>query len=230
MISQQNRSDMNSTPAGPSGLPINGHENATDKEKATGPENVVKDRTRRYKITFGITVILTNIKLNRTGMNGMPSGLASIRQEMGLLNPEYTDYGDTWVAFTKAWGVAETLLHKSGKPNLTANELKQSGIPLDLQKWALAKLNKEEAGIPTTKDYDMGPMNEYILSISTGTRSIDGDTLLNKQWCRSGPTGIRLLVVGMYWWRLLAGHSALWEERIKDVQALFSIVSGAKSL
>lgn len=160
----------------------------------------------------------------------MPVGLNSIREEMGLLNPEYTQYGDTWMAFAKSWSSTETLLQKSGNSDLTIDELKQSKIPADLRMWAIAKLKKEDALIPEAKDYDMLPMSQYIAQISAGVQEEDGDELLKKQWCRSGPTGIRLMVVGMYWWRRLLGHSALWEERIKDIQALFTIISGAKSL
>ena len=163
------------------------------------------------------------------GLHGVPATLAGVRGECGLLSPEWDGYGSEWQEFTWKWLAAEAILVKSGKGTMTQKDIQSSGLPQPLQQWALSHITK--------KSFDPVILNEQFGELmSKWWRGIarsglqEGDDVLKHLWCRTGHTGIIMLVLGMKWWAEHSGGGKKWQTVLKEMTAMFQAVSNAPSL
>ena len=162
-------------------------------------------------------------------LHGVPAALAGVRAECGLLSPEWDAYGSEWQEFTQKWLAAEAILVKSGKGTMTRKDIESSGLPQPLQQWALSHITKKPFDRVILTEQFGDQMNKWWHGIA-GSGLQEGDHVLKNLWCRTGHTGIIMLVLGMNWWAQHSGGGNKWQTVLKEMTTMFQAVINAPSL
>jgi hypothetical protein len=160
------------------------------------------------------------------GLPGVPSTLSNLRDECGLLSPVWDSYGAEWQDFTRKWLLAEGILAKAGKGPMTTKDVKSTGLPKDLQKWAVAMITKTPFDSTTLTDAFGEEMKKWWNKICP-TVVAGAEAILLHSWCRIGCTGIIMLVLGMHWWAAKSGRGKAWSKVLKEMTAMFDVLANA---
>jgi hypothetical protein len=154
---------------------------------------------------------------------------SAIRDDLGLLHPDWEWLGPDFQAFARKWLAAESTLAKSGGSVISPTELEDTDLPPILKLWGVAQINKasfdsdmvtEEFGREMLSWWDALEMNG----------NDEADHILSFPWCRNGKAGIVLLVQGMRWWADKSGGGQEWVRVLKEMTTMLELIAAAPSL
>ena len=145
-------------------------------------------------LLLGYSTINTLISLR--GLSGVPAPLQYLREEVGLAGPDWESLGAEWKALAALWLHAEVLLSKSGRNDLSFDQIRQCSIPEPWKDWMSAKLMSIDANRPAEIFGTI--FTEYLNKLPSSTMAIGG-TVMTEIWCRPGKTGIIGLLLCLYW-------------------------------
>jgi hypothetical protein len=112
---------------------------------------------------------------------------------------------------------------------MTQKDIQSSGLPQPLQQWALSHITKKSFD-PVILNEQFGELMSKWWHGIAGSGLQEGDDVLKHLWCRTGHTGIIMLVLGMKWWAEHSGGGKKWQTVLKEMTAMFQAVSNAPSL
>ena len=75
----------------------------------------------------------------------MPPSVHYLREEVGLAGLGWEMMGAKWRALRSLWLRAEQALSKSGRTDLSVDEVRKSNIPEEWKDWMNAKITKIDA-------------------------------------------------------------------------------------
>lgn len=164
--------------------------------------------------------MLTHIS-SMAGLSGVPTDLVPLREGLGLAGEQWDALGPRWHSLASTWLRAETALHRSGKPDLTYKEIKDSSLPDDWKDWMYNKLMRVDNRGPS----DSWPQcfTEYLQTLSIAPDA-SNHTFFDEPWVRSGRTGIIGLVNGLNWQALHFAAGPDWESNVAHVESLFHAI------
>jgi len=153
--------------------------------------------------------------------------LQYLREEVGLAGTQWESLGADWHALGALWLRAETALCKSGRVDLTYQEISSSSIPDEWKDWMYAKLMRTDANRPA--DTFGQVFTEYLNGLPETTRT-NGGTIMSEVWCRPGRTGILGLLLCLYWQAEYSGAGNDWKVNLKVVEDIFNAILGQPDL
>jgi len=147
--------------------------------------------------------------------------LQYLHEEVGLAGKAWDSLGADWQALAALWLRTETALSKSGRTDLTFNEIRTSSIPDDWKEWMNAKLMKTDAKRPTESFGQV--LTDYLKGLPLSVLKIGG-TVMTQLWCRPGKTGILGLILCLYWQAEYSGAGHDWNVNMKCVEHIFNVI------
>ncbi|KIM72740.1 hypothetical protein PILCRDRAFT_15871 [Piloderma croceum F 1598] len=161
------------------------------------------------------------------GLSGVPPSLQYLREEVGLAGPDWESLGAEWKTLAALWLRAEMVLSKSGRTNLSFDEIHVSSIPDPWKDWMSAKVMNIDArrlsvafGLVFT---------DYLNKLPSSTMAIQG-TVMTEIWCRPGKTGIIGLLLCLYWQAEFSGAGHDWKANLMRVGYIFNAILGQPEL
>jgi len=176
-------------------------------------------------LLLGYSTINTLISLR--GLSGVPAPLQYLREEVGLAGPDWESLGAEWKALAALWLRAEVLLSKSGRNDLSFDQIRQCSIPEPWKDWMSAKLMNIDANRPAEIFGTI--FTEYLNKLPSSTMAIGG-TVMTEIWCRPGKTGIIGLLLCLYWQAECSGAGNDWKMNITRVGYIFNAILGQPEL
>ena len=156
-----------------------------------------------------------------SGLGGVPASLQHLREEVGLSGAAWESFGIAWQALGVLWVQAETALSRSGRTDLSFNEIRKASIPEEWKEWMNAKLMNIDAKRPA--DSFGKVFTDYLKSLpSTALKA--GGTVEAEVWCRPGKTGVLGLLLCLYWQAEYAGIGNDWKGNLKLVEDILNAV------
>jgi len=113
------------------------------------------------------------------------------------------------------------LLSKSGRTELSFDEIRKSSIPEDWKEWMYSKLMKTDAKRPAESFGHV--ITNYLNGLPPTTLTIGG-MVMTEIWCRPGKTGILGLILCLYWQAEHSGAGNDWIENMKRVEGIFNAI------
>ena len=155
------------------------------------------------------------------GLGGVPSSLQYLREEVGLSGAAWESLGVEWRALGALWVQAETALSRSGRTDLSFNEVREAPIPDEWKEWMNAKLMNIEAKRPAEP---FGKVFTHYLKSLPSTTLKAGGTVGMQMWCRPGKTGVLGLLLCLYWQAEYSGVGNDWMANVKVVEHIFNAI------
>lgn len=94
-------------------------------------------------------------------------------------------------------------------------------VPPDIIAWMLSKTHSQDLPPP---DGTFGDTWTAFLSRLTISEWENTSDVIKEMWCRPGPTGVVLFLLGTYWQSEYSGTGKSWYTNVKRVQSLFNII------
>jgi hypothetical protein len=135
--------------------------------------------------------------------------------------------GAKWQALGSLWLRAEQALFKSGRTDLSFDEIRQSDIPQEWKDWVYAKIMKIDAKRPS--ELFGTAFTNYLSRLPSHAVDI-GSTVMSNIWCRPGKTGILGLLVCLYWQAEYSGAGNAWELNRQRVEGIFNAILAVPEL
>lgn len=110
---------------------------------------------------------------------------------------------------------------KSGRVDLTFNEIRKSSIPDEWKEWINAKLMKVDAKRPA-ESFGQS-LTDYLSGLPSTALDIGG-TVMTQIWCRPGKTGIFGLILCLYWQAEYSGAGVEWKANMERVERIFNAI------
>jgi hypothetical protein len=151
----------------------------------------------------------------------MPSALLYLREEVGLSGAPWESFGAKWQALASLWLRAEATLVKSGRSDLSYNEIDQSSIPEEWKDWMSAKLLRTDAKRPP--DSFGQRFTDYLQGVPSSSQD-NRDNVMSEMWTRPGKTGIIGLLLCLYWQAEYSGGGKDWELNMDRVKCIFNAI------
>ena len=157
----------------------------------------------------------------------MPPSVHYLREEDGLAGLDWETMGAKWRALGSLWLRAEQALSKSGRTDLSFDEVRKSNIPEDWKDWMNAKIMRIDARRPAESFGKT--FTDYIKQLPPDTAQVGG-TVMDNIWCRPGKTGILGLLLCIYWQAEHSGAGNDWELNIQYVEGIFNAILAVPEL
>jgi hypothetical protein len=154
---------------------------------------------------------------------------SGIREDLGLLHPDWEWLGPDFQAFARKWLAAENTLAKSGGSVISPMELEDTDLPPVLKLWGVAQINKESFD----SDIVTGQFGQEMLSWWDALEMNGNEGahhILSFPWCRNGKAGIVMLVLAMRWWVVKSGGGQEWVRVLKEMTTMLELIAAAPSL
>jgi hypothetical protein len=135
-------------------------------------------------------------------LGGVPSSLQFLHEEVGLSGAAWESLGVEWRALGAQWVQAETALSRSGRTDLSFNEVCKAPIPNEWKEWMNAKLMNID--VKRLAESFRKVFTDYLKSLPSTTLKAGG-TVGMPMWCRPGKTGVPGLLLCLYWQAEYAG-------------------------
>ena len=158
---------------------------------------------------------------SQQGLSGVPPSVHYLREEVGLAGLAWETMGAKWRALGSLWLRAEQALSKSGRTDLSFNEVRKSNIPEEWKEWMNAKILRIDAKGPSESFGKT--FTDYLRQLPPGTAEVGG-TVMENIWCRSGKTGILGLLLCIYWQAEYSGAGTDWESNVEYVENIFNAI------
>jgi hypothetical protein len=129
--------------------------------------------------------------------------------------------GAEWQALASLWLHAEKALAKSGRADLSFEEVQQSDIPEEWKEWMYAKTMKIDAKRPSESFGKT--FTNYLRGLPSGAME-GGGTVMANIWCRPGKTGILGLLLCLYWQGEYSGAGNDWKANIRCIEGIFHAI------
>lgn len=146
---------------------------------------------------------------------------SGLKEELGLVDPVWSAQPSEWRSLCTLWLRVESALGKTGRPDLTIQEIGDLIVPPDIIAWMLGNKLAEDHPLP---DGGFGAIWTTFLSglpTSEWGKSID---IIKEMWCRPGPTGIVFFLLGTYWQAEYSGTGKGWYTNVKRIEHIFNII------
>lgn len=167
------------------------------------------------------TELYPHIKYSIQGLGSVPAPLAHLKQELGLTDPVWTAYGDKWRSIGALWLRAEITLSKTGRLDLSIEEINSLNMPEVIKNWILSTRSSQDGQPP---DSTFGKIwSDYILALPFAEWKND-NMILQEPWCRPGRTGIIVFLLGLHWQAEYSGGGRDWERNINRVGEIFELI------
>jgi hypothetical protein len=151
----------------------------------------------------------------------VPTALQHLREEVRLAGVDWESLGDNWQTLAALWLHAETSLSKSGRTDLSFDQIRLSSIPDAWKDWMCAKVMKSNATRPAEEFGQV--FTKYLNKLPLSTVAIKG-TVMMEVWCRPGKTGIIRLLLCLYWQAEYSGAGHDWKANYKCVEYIFNAI------
>jgi len=151
----------------------------------------------------------------------MPPSLQHLREEVGLSGESWEALGTAWHNLALLWLRAEATLGKSGRTDLSFNEIRMSSIPEEWKDWMSSKLLRTDSTRPSASFGKT--FTNYLQGLPASAFKIGGTTM-SEVWSRPGKTGILGLILCLYWQAEYSGAGKDWEKNIKRVESIFNAI------
>jgi len=138
-----------------------------------------------------------------------------------LAGPAWETMGAEWQALASLWLRAEKALFKSGRTDLSFDEVRKSSIPEEWKDWIYAKIMKTDAKRPSESFGKV--FTNYLGGLPSGAVAIGG-AVMDNIWCRPGKTGILGLILCLYWQGEYSGAGNEWNANIQCVKGIFDAI------
>lgn len=125
------------------------------------------------------------------------------------------------------WRRADALLAKTGRGDLLIKEIRASTLPITLKDWLYSKIMHTDASAP---EESFGKEYTYYLERLPWNTMTKGDAVLAEVWCRSGKTGIIVLLLGLHWQAVYSGAGKKWNDNLSRVEKIFHAILDAPTL
>ena len=169
------------------------------------------------------------ILYDSVGLTGIPAALSAIREDLGLLHPEWDSLGESWHEFARKWLAAEITLAKAGRNMMGIDELQSSDVPTALKAWGEAQITKAEFDANILTEQFGDEMRKWWDGLGI-KQDREVDRLLAFTWCRNGKVGIAMLVLGMRWWADKSGAGKEWTRVLGEIATMWELIAAAPSL
>lgn len=157
----------------------------------------------------------------------IPRFLHSTAELYGLSPEFYVNAGPSFQDLVVAWAQVETFVkERASKGPQRLDELALTRLPPAVIAFGEAVLEGESLN-------EHLPPRDLPQAMSAWIDDIvgeEGDTLLAAPWCRAGNAGLSLLVLGIKWWKDLAGETKEWLEGCRRLRLAFNEIQKARSL
>jgi hypothetical protein len=157
----------------------------------------------------------------------VPPSVHYLREEVGLAGLGWETMGAKWRALGSLWLRAEQALSKSGRTDLSVDEVRKSNIPEEWKDWMNAKITKIDARRPSESFGKT--FTDYLKQLPSDTAQVGG-TVMDHIWCRPGKTGILGLLLCIYWQAEHSGAGNDWESNIQYVEGIFNAILAVPEL
>jgi len=158
---------------------------------------------------------------SQQGLSGVPPSVHYLREEVGLVGRAWESMGAQWQALGSLWLRAEQALSKSGRTDLSMDEVRKSDIPAEWKDWMSAKIKRTDASRPSESFRNI--FTNYLSGLSPGSVKAGGTVMANI-WCRSGKTGILGLLLCLYWQAEYSGAGKDWKSNVQCVEGILNAI------
>jgi hypothetical protein len=129
--------------------------------------------------------------------------------------------GPEWQALAALWLRTEACASKSGRTDLTIDEIQASSIPKEWKEWMTAKIMKTNANAPSPL---FGrALTGYLTKLPPSVFKAGG-TVMTQEWCRPGKTGTIGLLLCLHWQAERSGTGSAWKANVKRVERIFNAI------
>ena len=198
---------------------------ADSNDEVQVPNNLKKSRYVSNVIHIAPTIHCVIHSIH--GLASVPAAYSAIKQELGLVNPVWSSHPAEWKRLCTLWLCVEGSLGKTGRPDLTNQEINNLAVPPDIVNWMLRKKLSQEHPQPDGGFDKVWTTFLSRLAISDREKTSD---ILQEMWCRPGHTGIVFLLLGMHWQAEYFGTGKDWHRNVKCVEHIFNIIISHPSL
>ena len=158
---------------------------------------------------------------SQQGLSGVPPSVHYLREEVGLVGRAWESMGAQWQALGSLWLRAEQALSKSGRTDLSMDEVRKSDIPAEWKDWMSAKIKRTDASRPSESFGNI--FTNYLSGLLPGSIKAGGTVMANI-WCRSGKTGILGLLLCLYWQAEYSGAGKDWKSNVQCVEGILNAI------
>lgn len=146
---------------------------------------------------------------------------SGLKRELGLVDPVWSSHPSEWRNLCTLWLRVEGALARTGRADLTTQEINELTVPPDILSWMLNKKLSQEHPPP---DGTFGKVWTTYLSRLPITEWENASDILKEVWCRPGQTGVVFFLLGTYWQGEYCGTGKDWHNNVKRVEKLFNIL------
>jgi hypothetical protein len=146
---------------------------------------------------------------------------SGLKEELGLVDPMWSSHPSEWRRLCTLWLRVDSALGRTGRTDLSIQEINDLIVPPDIIAWMLRTQHSQDHPPP---DGGFGDVWTTFLSRLTISEWETTSDIIKEMWCRPGPTGVVLFLLGTYWQSEYSGTGKSWYTNIKRVESIFNCI------